>query len=83
MKTKEEILMNCDNKNDRDLLIKLFKKIEKRASKINKIMGVATIFTLIGIIGIQFNAYFIFFLMPTFPLMFWAVILNLKGAGLV
>ena len=82
-KTKEEILMNCDNKNDRDLLIKSFKKIEKKKTEMGKIIGVGIAFALIGIFGIQFNNWFIISFIPVSPLMFWAMMLNLKGAGLV
>ena len=83
MKTIKEILRDCDNENDRKLLEKSFLKMEKEQNKINKIMGSIIILIIVGVGGFTYiNEYFILLLFPMFVLMFWAMKLNLEGAGL-
>lgn len=83
-KTKEQILRDCTNGHDRKLLIKEFDKWEKTHNKARILMLIATFFTLIGIAGLcSGNNYFVFSFIPVYPLMFIAMIYNLKGSGLV
>ncbi len=82
-KTKEEILMNCDNENDKILLLKGFRKIEKKKTEMGKIIGVGIAFTLIGIFGIQFNDWFILSFIPAYLSSIWAMKLNLREIGLI
>ena len=83
MKTKEEIINECDNEHDKELLIKEFSRWEIIHGKAEKLMWIATLFIVIGILGLFFNDYFILSFIPVFPLMFIAMFYNLKGSGLI
>ena len=84
-KTKEQILRDCTNEHDRKLLVKEFNRWEKIHNKSRLLLGIALFFLIVGIFGVIVleNDYFLLSFFPVFPLLVWAQLNMLKGAGLV
>ncbi len=78
-----QLINNCDNNNDRNLMIDALEKDNKRMRPVYALMWVATILVVMGFVGMQFKDYFVVAFIPAPFLVMTAMGLNFKGVGLI
>ena len=84
-KKAKQLIENCEDEHDRELMRKSLEKFDKSYGICVTLMWIATAFAAVGIFGLNIlkNDYFILAFIPVFPLMFIVMVYNLKNVGIV